>query len=71
MKFILEITVDNAAFYRGDGRHEPEPEIARILGIFARRVDDEFIEGVDWKGGPWLLQDANGNTVGRARFTKR
>lgn len=56
----IEIQTENAAFCRDfDGRHEPGPEIARIL----RRLADDY-EG---DKAPEKLYDANGNAVGRVQ----
>jgi len=66
MKFRVVIDVDNDAFVNeDDGRPDPGPEVARILRKLADRVKDEFIE-VDVP-----LKDGNGNTVGRATYTRR
>ena len=54
MKFTIDIDCGNAAF--GEDDHERGEELARILKIVARQLEDGFIRG--------FCYDANGNTVG-------
>lgn len=56
-KFRLELTADNAAF------NPPTPEIARILGAFARGLKDNP-DHLDRRANGGKFRDANGNTVG-------
>lgn len=57
-QFQLYIHTDNDAFHP-----EPGPEIARILHLVARRVED----GADLRHFQ-TLRDVNGNDVGRVRL---
>lgn len=60
--FRLEIETSNVAFDDG-----PASEIARILRDLAGRVERD---GVPERGDFWILRDANGNRVGKARASK-
>ena len=61
MKFELTIDCDNAAF-EPDVEGAVNFEVARILENVADRLRGPFIDG------PFTLLDANGNSVGTARF---
>lgn len=59
-RITITIALDNAAF-NDEGRHEPGPELARIL----RRLADDLEDDND----PAVLLDVNGNAVGRVEWT--
>lgn len=63
MRYIITIDLENAAFYNGDGEHDPTYEVARILW----RLRQESYSGT-LTTGP--IMDINGNTVGRATLTE-
>lgn len=57
LKATITINLEGAAFFDADDRHDPGPEVARILRALAKRVDgDGETAGT--------LRDANGNHVG-------
>ena len=56
MKYIIEVTMDNAAF-----TERPEYELGRILEYIAECL----VTGGIYEGS---LRDVNGNTVGQARL---
>lgn len=58
MKLTIEIKLDNAAFE--DGGTE---EIARILADMCEQLPDPLTTRIDY-----VMRDANGNTVGKARI---
>lgn len=62
MKFVLEITCDNAAFCDDDGDPDPGFEVATILRSAAKAVENGA-ESV-------RLYDTNGNRVGVAKFAE-
>lgn len=64
MKFVLKITMDNAAF-EGEGQGR---ELARILRLAAENIAPMS----DMNAGETLYSatDINGNNVGEARITK-
>jgi hypothetical protein len=62
MKIIIEINMDNSAFYAGD-LFNPEIEVDRILKDFCKNMYSTGMETT--------LIDINGNHVGRARVSKR
>jgi hypothetical protein len=66
MKLRVEITMDNAAFDDPAGR-----EAARILKELAADFEDcDLFPGCGPNGNSWLLEDINGNTVGKAQVTR-
>lgn len=65
MKFILNVSTDNAAFHRDTGEeweHDPGPELARILRKIADKVEHEPLETYTMFQ---TILDVNGNDVGR------
>ena len=63
MKFMIEISCDNAAF--GDGERECGEELSRILAKLSTDLNSRDV-------GTWTtmaLLDINGNVVGRAYGT--
>jgi hypothetical protein len=60
MKFIMKVTMDNAAFKDG------ESELPRILHKLADDLERYTIE----PGVGFYLLDINGNNVGEAKITK-
>ena len=55
MNFELKLNCDNGAFW------SPELEIQRILNELAKKIENGLVEGI--------IQDHNGNTVGKWGFT--
>lgn len=65
MKFELSIDCDNAAF-EPEVPQAPAFEVARILHRLAERLREDAMDLPDL---PFFLHDANGNSVGTAKFT--
>ena len=62
MKFVIEITCDNAAFECDNEGEADGIEITRILSVIAKFTDQETIK-VGWFQP---LRDINGNACGQA-----
>ena len=61
MRFMLNMTCDNAAFGYADSANDLLfEETARLLFEAATHIQDQHAEGI--------IRDANGNTVGRWSF---
>ena len=58
MRFTLSFAMDNDAFDGGDNSAD---EVVRILHVVADRIDNEGVFGPP----SGLIQDVNGNAIGR------
>lgn len=61
MKFTLEMTCNNADY----SKQSRETEIARILSVFAAKIEELEIETFPHA---FLLHDSYGNLVGQAQM---
>jgi hypothetical protein len=63
MRYTITIDLDNAAFFNGDGEHDPGYEVTRILNRIIEResLDRQLPEG--------KLYDRSGNPVGWSSIT--
>ena len=66
MKFVLEIDLDNSAFFSRDEDLRDAQELVRLIRQTASRFDDRLLVGTE----QGRLRDINGNTCGHWQITE-